>query len=147
MKKTIQKYLLLTTLAFVISACGREEDIAPSPTMPSISFSPEIDTFSGQPGDSLNLIVNIDGERGFSSFTIEKYDGQTLLNSDAIEDAGKAHIPVPYSYDFSYVLREEDIDKAIKLLFVMQSALYLPDGGVMTGIHPKELKITVNKKE
>ncbi len=145
MKLFTNAFLIVILAAAAFQACRSDEATGIPLRMPEMSFKPDIEAFTGKPGDVLELNVIIDGESNFTSFYILKFEEEAFLDMIMIEPEENGEIPVPYEHNFSYELTEAEVGQTIILTFVMQASIALADGSRVINNHQKELTITTEE--
>ncbi|WP_164675052.1 BAR domain-containing protein [Anditalea andensis] len=142
MKKSIgmsKFYLLILLVAGMISCQEKNEVVLFEPS--SVSFDPALDNFKGSPGDILNMNVIVEGESSFVNFKKIKLVGGQMEEESFLLETMDEQYPVPYHYEFSYVLKEDEIGKAITFSFRIESEISDPQRGRMTIMGLEDLKI------
>jgi len=132
-------YLLIMLMAGMISCQEKNEVVLFEPS--SVSFDPALDTFTGSPGDIINMNVIIDGESSFVNLKEIKSVGGQIEEETYILETKDDQYQVPYNYEFLYVLREDEIGKDITFSFRIESIISDHQRGRMTTMGLKDLKI------
>jgi len=135
----VKLYSLIILMVVMISCQEKNEVILFEPS--SVSFDPALDTFTGSPGDILNMNVIVDGESSFVNLKKIKFVDGELEEETFILETKDEQYPVPYDYEFSYALREDEIGKEITFSFRIESEISDPQRGRMTTMGMKDITI------
>jgi len=136
----VKLYSLIILMVVMISCQEKNEVIIFEPS--SVSFDPALDTFTGSPGDILNMNVIVDGESSFVNLKKIKFVGGEIEEETFILETTDEQYPVPNNYAFSYELKEDEIGKEVTFSFRIESEISDPQRGRMTTMGMKDLKIT-----
>jgi len=126
----VKFYLLVMLMTGMISCQEENEVILFEPS--SVSFDPALDTFTGSPGDTLNMNVIVDGESDFVNLKKIKFVGGQIEEETYILETMDEQYPVPYNYEFSYALKQEEIGKEITFSFRIISEISSPHSKMTT---------------
>lgn len=144
--KGIKGLIFIITGIFLVFSCSQDDNgLRPVLASPIIKLIPEMDTFSGNVGDTLEVNIAVEGERVFQTIKVNK-----IINSGTEEpliQIGDPNISImpPYQENFKYTLDEKDIGRSIELEFRLDRREETPSGGTQFGFSSVRLKVITHE--
>ena len=141
-KTAVNRIFLIVWITIGLLSCGERQEIPDSFPPTTINFDPSIDVFEGRPGEVLELQLNIEGPLGFNHLFLRKTVAGGEAEITALKEMQEEHYDTPFSMDFSYTLKEQEVGQEIKLTFMVGTAVKIPNGETGHTFVQRSIEIT-----